>query len=354
MEGKEKPGGWLKSIERGLRNYGPGGKDSHRVVNWVEKNLLRPISQPFSGPKDGMMEGGQTLEDFDFGREPDGSENYKNYWDPMRSLTPPGSPGPGRPPFVFDPDEPGPIDPSMMKSLPDAELLETVPANTKTDRLGGPVKGGMDKYVKTGAGELRRSVDPKDLMKALAVLGVLGGTGGATFGGISNSLQGKSIGRGMLTGGLTGAGAGIGAGAGSLGGILGTEAAIDTGLLHPNLTGTAGILGGNVLAAGGGTGVGGYAGYQLAQKLMGLDEEDEKQGHEKVAQRALSKYLKPAAVVGGLGVLGGVAYDGYQADSSTLAGPDPKETRDAGAYGPRRPVSGAQAKSINDLFGGSE
>jgi hypothetical protein len=208
-----------------------------------------------------------------------------------------------------------PIDPNT--PLDDPSLFPP----TDNDDLD---KGGMDKYVKTGE-SLASSVDPKDLMKALAVLGVLGGTGGATFGGISNSLQGKSIGRGMLTGGLTGAGAGMGAGAGSLGGILGAEAAIDTGLIHPNLTGTAGILGGNVLAAGGGTGVGGYAGYQLAQKLMGLDEEDEKQGYEKVAQRALSKYLKPAAIAGGIGAagIGTAVYVGKE-----MADPHPRKFDD--------------------------
>jgi hypothetical protein len=136
-------------------------------------------------------------------------------------------------------------------------------------------------FMKTAGNPLKSlEVDPKDLLKALGVLGVLGGTSGAAVGGISNWLRGKSVGRGLLTGGLTGAGIGMGTGAGSYGGIVGTEAALESGLVGDsmNLPLFAAILGGHTLTTGGGAGAGGYAGYQLAQKLMGRDEEDEKQG----------------------------------------------------------------------------
>lgn len=131
---------------------------------------------------------------------------------------------------------------------------------------------------------LASSINPKDLMKALAALGIVGGGGGAAVGGVRNALGGKSVGRGMLTGGLTGAGAGMGAGAGALGGILGTEQVVK-GMserdMDPSLPALAAILGGNALATGGGAGAGGYAGHQLAQKLMGPEEEEDKKGMDR-------------------------------------------------------------------------
>lgn len=198
-----------------------------------------------------------------------------------------------RPPASFYDDSPLPqpgqrntwIDPNFLKqqgqqpSAPTPQSTPTPPppggyqSGSSVPGIGyptGTVKPGMDKYVKQAEG------DAGDLLKALAILTGVGGLGGAAIGGLGSSLGGGNVGRGMISGGLTGAGLGLGASSGGIAGSAGLAAARDA-KLAPSEDGLVTALG-SALPPAFGAGTGAYAGHQLAQHLLGEEDEDEKQG----------------------------------------------------------------------------
>jgi len=133
----------------------------------------------------------------------------------------------------------------------------------------------LGKYVKTA--------ESGDLLKALAILTGVGGLGGAAIGGLGSSLGGGNVGRGMISGGLTGAGLGLGASSGGIAGSAGLAAARDA-KLAPSEDGLVTALG-SALPPAFGAGTGAYAGHQLAQHLLGEEDEDEKAAAARLPNR---------------------------------------------------------------------
>jgi hypothetical protein len=145
----------------------------------------------------------------------------------------------------------------------------------------------LGKFMKTADGPADGPLSSAALLKAIAILGGVGGLGGAAVGGLGNSLQGKNVGRGIVTGGLTGAGLGLGAGAGGISGAAGLAAAHNANLVNLDNPNWATVLGGTTMPPALGAGTGAYAGHELAQYLMG--DEEEKEGRE------MHKYAKQPA-----------------------------------------------------------
>lgn len=112
----------------------------------------------------------------------------------------------------------------------------------------------LDDLAAPRASEKRAETPELPLPTDLIGHGIAGGLAGAPIGALLNALKGRSLKRGAITGGLTGAGALSGLGLGA------------------NLSRSRPV---EFLGGWGGTGLGGYGGYELAQKLQGPDEEEE-------------------------------------------------------------------------------